>query len=722
VTAPIDGRGESVRQLFYDRRYRLGPYQREYTWLPTQVSQLLYDLRHRFMANWMSDHARSDVSKYPQYFLGPYVYYRDGEDTYLVDGQQRVSTLHLLLLHLKHLLHDQGHPDEAAQLGTLIRRSEYGKHAYTIDIPERESLLNALSDGDPYQPADDASPSVRALHQAAESLEKEFPTELQDEALPYFHDWLLNRVTLVGIQAPDRHHGWEIFETMNDRGVRAGPGDLLKTFLLSRSEEAQRDAVDVAWRNVLSKLSILGHTVASDFIKAHLIGHYADLSEEEEKKASDDRIQIENAFHEWVRANHEVMGLIKSPDFAEFVTRDFAGLGETYCMLLAATRRPEPGLEPLFYNAVNGIHAQLHLVIAAIRPDDDLATAKEKARLVAAFLDLVFVRRLITDHALQGSRLDADIYRLIPLLRRCESVTAISEALGKEIAMLPDGFADFSTFALGPSNRRHVRYLLARMTSYTETKLKRPDRIDAYLNEPFQIEHIWANRFDRYSDQVKTKEEFDSWRNRLGALLLLPPTDNASYSDDTYQKKVSYYRNQHALAAALNPQTHTKNKPLADFIAEHGFTDLMLPFGDDFPRRAIEVRQRLYERLCEIIWDSGVLGFAASATTGAAMAPRRTRARYDVTFADLMEAELVTPGARLSGTHKGVRYEAMILDDARIQVATGEIFASPSLSAAFVRGTRSANGWDFWGVETGSERIPIRSLRNEYLRARRVNG
>lgn len=47
---------------------------------------------------------------------------------------------------------------------------------------------------------------------------------------------------LVGIKAESEQHGWEIFVTMNDRGVRLAPIDLLKGHLI---EMARLDSTDL---------------------------------------------------------------------------------------------------------------------------------------------------------------------------------------------------------------------------------------------------------------------------------------------------------------------------------------------------------------------------------------------------------------------------------------------------------------------------------------------
>jgi hypothetical protein len=72
-------------------------------------------------------------------------------------------------------------------------------------------------------------PSERHLAARGRDLNEDFPADLCREALRPFVDWLLDRVCLAGIRADGRDHGWQIFETTNDRGVRLGPLDLLES-------------------------------------------------------------------------------------------------------------------------------------------------------------------------------------------------------------------------------------------------------------------------------------------------------------------------------------------------------------------------------------------------------------------------------------------------------------------------------------------------------------
>ena len=647
------------------------------------------------------------------------MYFQDSDITYLVDGQQRVTTLHLLLILIHNLLVDQDHLSEASQLETLIRNVMYGERRYTIDIEERGPLLDALMDGKPYELKPSDPPSVKNLLERYSDLEEYFPSDLAGEALSHFHDWLLHRVCLVGIEAHDQGHGWEIFETMNDRGLQLSPVDLLKSLLLARSEQTRRRRLNDTWRKAMTGLSALGGTgAAADFVKALLVGRYADPAN------ADDLTRIEVSFHEWIHGNLERMALARPADFAAFVTDEFAPLADAYCTLFSAAQSPDSNtdLHSLFFNNVNGIRNQFHLIFASVGRGDSPDLIRAKSRRVADFLDLLYVRRIISGHSAHPSELDIVIRDLIPKLRSAHDLEAVTGLLSAELSLDPFDFADITTFALGADNRRQVHYLLARLTAFVETECQQPDRIGEYLDEQrsHQIEHIWANHYDRYRDLVKNTAAFERSRNRFGALLLLHRSHNASYRDEPYTAKVEYYRSsQNLLAASLHPTTHTRNPPFSRFLKKYELAPFMRPYPKDFDDKAILARQNLYRRLCEIIWDPARLGFTILAPRRVSGTPHRARARYGVDIPQLMSAGLLKAGDTLIAVHRGTEHQAIILDDGRIKLAGGESFTSLSSAAAYAKRTKSANGWEFWQLQSRRERRPLKEVREELIRDER---
>lgn len=717
--SPINGHGLTVRQLFSGRRYRLDYYQREYSWSGESVKLLLTDLERRFKASWQETHDREQTADYDPYFLGPYVYYEgDKGATYLVDGQQRLTTLHLILIYLRQLLLDQDLVADAVQLETLIGPVNYGRRTFSIDIEERVPLLTALLEGkiDSYQLPADAKPSVVNLLERSRDIDEMFPEDLRGDALPYFHDWLLDRVCLVGIEAVGKESGWEIFESMNDRGVRLGPVDLLKSYLLSKVSEGRRKHLDNTWRDMLRRLSEYGPNTASDFLKTFLVAKHAAIGKESED------LRKSEFFHEWIRDNAPRLGLIRPSDY-ESLIEELGGLASHYCTLMRAGEEFDrnSALAAVFYNIHNGLGVQLPLIFAVTTAADSLATLKDNARLVASFVDLVYVRSLVNNDG-NVERIESDLRELIPELRACGTTAEIADLLSAEIDKLPYDFSGVDTLGFN-QNRKQIRYLLARLTSFVDAECGDPNRCDEYLdsNTPWEIEHILPTN-PTYRQGEKTIPNYAYVRSRVGALLLLRKSDNASYRDDPYDVKLAAYRAQNRLAASLHSDSHRRNPAFQQFVKRVGLAQQFRAFPA-FSPSAVEVRQQLYRSLCELIWSPERLGFSAtgSSVTSIAVppvraaAPRRARAHYGVEVADLLDVGLLEPGTELRAKRRGVTHIAVVIPDGRLRLATGEVVRSLSAAGQRVCGTKSCQGWTFWQVERGGGLVPLADVRSEAI-------
>ena len=75
----------------------------------------------------------------------------------------------------------------------------------------------------------------------------------------------------------------------------------------------------------------------------------------------------------------------------------------------------------------------------------------------------------------------------------------------------------------------------------------------------YEVEHIWANQFERHKNEFQHPADFSKHRNRIGGLLLLPKSFNASYGDASYEKKLNQYFSQNILAQSLNTQCYENN-------------------------------------------------------------------------------------------------------------------------------------------------------------------
>src|SRR5205823_10278955 len=97
----IDGKGKTVRELLAGRKYSIDYYQREYKWQTKQVGELIDDLANKFLESYEPGHERSAVAEYGHYFVGSIIVSDKDGQKFIIDGQQRLTTLTLLLIYVQ---------------------------------------------------------------------------------------------------------------------------------------------------------------------------------------------------------------------------------------------------------------------------------------------------------------------------------------------------------------------------------------------------------------------------------------------------------------------------------------------------------------------------------------------------------------------------------------------------------------------------------------------
>ena len=99
----IHGVARSVAEILKGSKYTIDYYQRDYKWEEKQLRELIDDLSEQFLEAYEPSHHREAVQTYPFYFLGSIVISEKGAQRFIVDGQQRLTTLTLLLTYLRAL-------------------------------------------------------------------------------------------------------------------------------------------------------------------------------------------------------------------------------------------------------------------------------------------------------------------------------------------------------------------------------------------------------------------------------------------------------------------------------------------------------------------------------------------------------------------------------------------------------------------------------------------
>ena len=142
------------------------------------------------------------------------------------------------------------------------------------------------------------------------------------------------------------------------------------------------------------------------------------------------------------------------------------------------------------------------------------------------------------------------------------------------------------------------------MTDFVETQAGRPSRYQEYVQrhgrDRYEIEHIGADHPERHTDEFRHPTDFAEYRNRIGGLLLLPKSFNASYGDLPYEVKRPHYLKHNLLAQSLHERAYERDPGFVDFVRSSG---LPLRAHEEFRKADLDARQELYRRVAEEVWS-----------------------------------------------------------------------------------------------------------------------
>jgi hypothetical protein len=187
-------------------RYRIPAYQRGYRWTPTQVNQLLNDIREFTK--------RENPQPDEFYCLQPLVLRANDDNTYeVVDGQQRLTTMLLILRHFNERL--------AARYQQQLYRLEYETR------PDLRAFLDNPS-------AQLAASNIDFFHidQAVTAISDWF--EIRESEVEAVKDAFLNRAKIIWFELSPEENAIAAFTRLNVGKIPLTNGELIRALFLKR--------------------------------------------------------------------------------------------------------------------------------------------------------------------------------------------------------------------------------------------------------------------------------------------------------------------------------------------------------------------------------------------------------------------------------------------------------------------------------------------------------
>ena len=201
-------------------QYQIPIYQRNYAWKEPQIRQLIQDIY---------DYAKENIDKdeSKQYYIGTLVVRSDKENAFeVIDGQQRLTTLSMLVAYLNNIVKAPNNTKE----------SEKTKLENTITFQCRQVSTNSLNkiwgknSSDDYEATDPILAGYQILKKSFEDIVGKTSEDGTNEK---YLAYLLEHVIIYRIPVPEDTDLNHYFEIMNTRGEQLEKHEILKAKLLS---------------------------------------------------------------------------------------------------------------------------------------------------------------------------------------------------------------------------------------------------------------------------------------------------------------------------------------------------------------------------------------------------------------------------------------------------------------------------------------------------------
>lgn len=290
----------TTKHLITDSRKFIIPlYQREYKWGTKQIDQFLEDL-DQIKYKKLSD----NKYKVTPHFMGLLVFVNDesSDELHVVDGQQRLTTITLFAKAL-HDFADAYEVDDSSfnkhelidNLNSLLLNSstDLGEKDYKLhpNINDKQ-LFNLLVKGrhhinDIYSVLIDKDKKLvrKSYYKTYDSFIRHFEDNYllngkivkKDLVLSYYK--LIDGLSFIRFIVNNEEDAFNLFETLNDRGLSLSALDLIKNKALQKSEN--KTYVEEVWGEIFGKTALVPPSKGQLFIRNYLMAATGHVSNRE---------------------------------------------------------------------------------------------------------------------------------------------------------------------------------------------------------------------------------------------------------------------------------------------------------------------------------------------------------------------------------------------------------------------------------------------------------
>ncbi len=606
---------QNIDVVFSNVTYWIDFYQRDYKWNKDPVVRLLDDVFYKFNLEYETKKdldPRSEVvaAKYPWYYLNTYVTNIIEGRTYIVDGQQRLTTLFLILTKLLHIGTHYNSKLRKWIENKIIGQSGFETEFWMNHINHKTTQQALLANLDIKKI--DVSLGITSKNMVENYMEisKYLDEQLIDQhKFETFVFYFLHRLVLINLLV-DQTDVAMVFEVINDRGVRLKPYEILKGKLLGQVDKFELDKGNYNdfWESKVNAINNLYEDEIDRFFTYLLRAKFA--ANRKEGQRFESNYHREMFMHD---VNHRFKIKHNPAGVKRFLKEDFQYYTALHLKMLQYFQTFHLSQPYVFFNGLTEMDNQFLLVLSSCVLND--SEEEQKIKEVSYHIDRAF--SLLQLQSCYDSNSFNDLIYNVSKEIRDGAVSNIRSSFDKHILSEISKFRNTEatsvfTYSYFKNtginlNTRFKRYFFARVDGLLgdnmNLKLKH-NYEDLVLKtgavNGFHIEHILSYNEENLQYFNGDTDIFEQERNRLGGILLLKGKDNISSSNELYKSKLKSYANSLYWNETLREDSYKSKLDFSNLIKKNNLNfKAMDTFGPD----ELEERHKLLFDIVKIIWN-----------------------------------------------------------------------------------------------------------------------
>ena len=489
--------------------YNIPSYQRPYAWT-IQETGILFDDLYDFYKN---------EDKEENYFLGSVVLIKQDDDpkSDVIDGQQRLTTLTILFAIIAHSLSDSDDRDEFKNyINEKGIKSQGIKPKPRLKIRERDNVFfkNYV------QESQDTEAKANIVRNAQILQQRIKDTFVNDADIFNFGSFLVQRCYLVVVSTPSQQSAFRIFSVMNSRGMNLLTTDIIKSDVIGKINEDDRDDYTDKWEEIESQLG------RDDF--NDLFGHIRMIRTKSKAKKS-----LQEEFYKYVLTD------INNDTAIEFIDKVLEPYSDAYNIIRNAIYTSAEKAEE-----VNNILKWLNRIDNSDwMPPAMLFYCNHKTEPDILLTFFKKLERLASYMRMTSFDINHRIERYAKLISDLQDENDDS-IYGKSIELSASEQNKFiSVLNLDVYNMTGIKrnYLILRLDAFLS------DGAASYKSNILSIEHVLPQKVEPGSEWDiiwNDKKERTDWLNKIGNLIPLTRRHNSKAQNyDFKTKKEKYFKN-----------------------------------------------------------------------------------------------------------------------------------------------------------------------------------